>query len=162
MFGLTSFLFILWHFCPRIPWYIQVLSPPAPLGWDNFSDFPCFRQPCQFWGALINDFIECPSIEICLMSFSQWDWHQVFPWGRPERLRAIFIISYQGACYQHDFTIHVELDHLTEDVFVRGLHITVNLLSPLPTLYSLEGVTTQSPHFRGRLCSTSLRAEYLP
>lgn len=44
----------------------------------------------------------------------------------------------------------------------QGLHITVTLLSPLSTLYSLEGVTTQSPHFRGRLCSTSLRAEYLP
>ena len=71
-FYLMSFF---WSRSPsRIPHDFSRHVSLGPLGWDSFSDFPCFWWSWQVWGVLIRYTVG--SHFICLICFSQIDF-----WG---------------------------------------------------------------------------------
>ena len=72
-FYLTSFFCSMDHFQNTIL-HLVIMSPLAPLGFDHFLDFPCFWWLWQFWGVLVRYFVQCLSIEICLVFFSWLNW----------------------------------------------------------------------------------------
>ena len=98
------------------------MSPSALLGCDNFSGFPCFWWPWQFWGGLARCFVDCPSVGICLL-FCLWlDWARAFWEGRPQRCSTIFITSYRGYLLSVWLTlVDIDFGHLAEVVFARCL-----------------------------------------
>ena len=72
---------------------LVVMSLKVPLGCDNFSEFPSFWWPWQFWGRLVRYYSACSTIEICLIFFFWLNWGDGFggswdPGGRagPELL----------------------------------------------------------------------------
>ena len=100
-----------------------ILSPRAPLGWDSFSDCPCFWWPWHFRGRLIRYMEECPLMGLCITFFSWLDWGYGFCGRRSQWSRAIFITLYHGHILSTWLTtVDVDLDHPTEVVFVRFLH----------------------------------------
>lgn len=77
-------------------WHLVIPSPQAPPGCDGLSDSLCFRWPWQFWGVLVRDFVECPSVGIHLIFFSWLDWGFGFLGGRSQRENALLLTSCQG------------------------------------------------------------------
>lgn len=118
----------------RIPCYIQLsyifmLSLVVTVS----KVFPFLKTltSCEgYWSG----FVECPCIGICLL-FSWLDWGDGF-W---EQVHRDYLSSPHTQGMDCDITVGVDLDHLTEVVFVRFLPCTATL--PIPDLsirHSLE------------------------
>ena len=90
------------------------------LSCDNFSDFPCFWWPWQFWGILVRHCVECPSMWICLIFFSWLNWGLGLWRGRPQRWSATLITSCKGCMPSTWFiTEGVNLDDPAYVAFTR-------------------------------------------
>lgn len=78
-------------------------------------------------------FLECHSIEICLMYFSLLDWD--YGLGQEDHRGEVSFSSrhIRGTWCQHDVTVDKSLDHLAEVVLTRFLHCKVTLFPPFYT-----------------------------
>ena len=85
--------------------HLAIMWFHAPLGCDNFMDFPCFWRLQWFWKILVRYFVNRSSIWVCLMFFSWVDWGYDVWRGRPQRKNAILITWYVPSSRVH--TIHM-------------------------------------------------------
>ena len=86
---MSHVLFLLYNRTQGTTLYLVVISPEAPLDWDNFPDTSSCWWPWQFWRVLVKYSVHCSLTGICLM-FSSWlDWGYGFRERRSQRWRAI-------------------------------------------------------------------------
>lgn len=124
------------------------MSAWAPLGCAGFSDFTCLRWLWQFCGPLVRYFAEGPSVTVCLMFFSWQDW-RLCVWRRK--------ITEGKGCSSHLWTRArtyrgwsvpwSPLRHCVSDFFT--------------TVYTILCEGKSLCERAGKLCPTSLRAEYV-
>lgn len=125
---------------------VVVLLPRAPLGYDSFSNLPCFWWLWQFFTVLVRHSVECSLIGICPAYFSWLSSVCVF--GRKTtELKCHSHDGISGVCtINMTVTMDVRLDHLIGAVFVGFLHYKVTL--PLSMLYSFKGCHYVRSHLR--------------
>lgn len=112
---------------------------------------------------IVRNYIKYYSTEICWIFFLWLNWTYGFLGKNTTVPNTIFITSYQGYILSAWLiTINIDLDHLTEIVFVRFPQYKVTPTLPFPYSALWKGVTMSSSCLKNReLGSTCLRREYL-
>ena len=105
-----------------------VIAPWTPLGCDNSLVSPCFSWPWRFWKVSARYFVECPSIQVCLMFFSCLGWGYGFwgsVWGEmpflSHHITSHYITSHYIISY-HIIPYHIIPYHLSYPILSH--HIT--------------------------------------
>lgn len=124
----TKVLFLFQDPNQHFKWHPVIVSPQSLLVCDSFLDFPCFSWPRQLWGALVRHFIECPSVQACLMFSNDFDWCYGFWEGHTEMKCLSHSIISRGPWHSLN-TIDVTLDHLVHVVSARSLYCKVEIFS---------------------------------